>query len=346
MSVVGSMNTFIADLYDLDRLVEVAKSRYSVYAPVRRGRGYVFSKIEGMSDTDLGYNRTILPPTKIFHRPKEVLLRFQLADGPEFGEVVEVEPMMIFGVHACDLNAILRLDRFFTRRFEDPYYLARRKGSVVVALNCNGPRDEYCFCASLGTGPTVYGGYDILLTEVRDRMFLVEAGSEIGANLIDEARFRRASMSDMEAKKTVASTAKRGFRRYADFRSLSYPVIEVLAHTVWDEEADKCLSCGNCSLVCPTCYCYEIYDTLDMDLKSGFRVRRLDSCQLYGYAEVALGGNFRKSRKARLRHWMVCKFGGAAGGELSSCVGCGRCIFYCPARIDITSVASRLMEAV
>jgi len=346
LSVVRSMDAFIADLDDLGKLIEIGRCKYNVYAPIRKGGSYVFSKVEDIHNIDLRYNRTILPPTKLFHRPRETLLRFKLNDGFEFDEVLEVESMMIFGVHACDLNAILRLDRFFTRRFEDPYYLARRRNSVVVALNCNGPRDEYCFCASLGTGPTIDEGYDILLTEVEGGRFLVEVGSKIGFDLISEAGFMRASSNYIEAKRTMASTARRGFRRYADFRGLSYPVIEVLAHSVWDEEAGRCLSCGNCSLVCPTCYCYEISDVVDMDLKNGFRVRRLDSCQLYGYAEVALGGNFRRSRKARLRHWMVCKFGGAAGGELSSCVGCGRCIFYCPAKIDITSISSRLREAV
>lgn len=346
MNVVEGMNAFIANLDDLDRFIEVTKHKYSIYAPIRKGKDYIFSKIESIRDVNLSYSRTILPPTKLFHKPREVILKFQLTDGFEFDEVLDVEPIMIFGVHPCDLNAILRLDRFFSRKFEDPYYLARRRNSIVVALNCNGPRDEYCFCASLGTGPMVYEGYDILLTEVEDTVFLIETGSKMGANLVDEVGFRRAPINYVEAKKAIASTARRGFRRYTDFRDLSYPVIEVLAHTVWDEEANRCFSCGNCSLVCPTCYCYEISDILDIDLKNGFRIRRLDSCQLYGYAEVALGGNFRKSRKARLRHWMVCKFGGAAGGELSSCVGCGRCIFYCPAKIDITSVASRLREAV
>jgi ferredoxin len=123
-----------------------------------------------------------------------------------------------------------------------------------------------------------------------------------------------------------------------------------LTHEVWSLIGEKgglagcfaCLSCANCSLVCPTCYCYEVIDTPDVSLKSGVRMREVDSCQLLEYSLVALRQNFRPDRKDRTRNWMMCKFGGAGGQQETSCVGCGRCIKACPAHIDLTEVARSL----
>ena len=327
---------------DLERLVEEARKSYVVYGPVRKGTSYVFSRIESLSEVDLTYNRTILPPKKLFHPPYETLMRFKLGDGFEVEAKPSAEPIMLLGVHPCDLNAILRLDKFFARNYVDPYYTARREKSLIVALNCTGAKDEYCFCESLGTGPEAKEGYDLLLTELRGGEFLLEVGSPKGSGLVEGLDLSRAGPEHLEAKERVLARARGTFVRRVDFEGLVPPPLE---HPIWEEESRKCFSCGTCSLVCPTCYCYDMFDGVELDLRTGFRARRLDSCQLYEYSEVALGGNFRRERRARLRHWMTCKLGGAGGGQYSSCVGCGRCVAYCPARIDITRVASRLKEA-
>ncbi|OYT62798.1 MAG: hydrogenase [Thermofilum sp. ex4484_15] len=337
------MKAFVVSYGDLAKLIDEAKKSYTIYGPVRKGGSYVFSRVDGLGDMELNYNRTILPPKKFFHLPYEVLMKFKLRDGFEIEAEAKAEPIMVFGVHPCDLNAILRLDEFFSRKFEDPYYLSRREKSLIVVLNCRGAKDEYCFCASLNTGPIAEGGYDLALTELEAGLFLLEVGSPKGDELVEKLNFPKAEVEHLEAKERIKAYAKNTFHRRADFEGL---VPAPLDHPVWEEEAKKCFSCGTCSLVCPTCYCYDIYDEVGLSLKEGIRVRRLDSCQLYEYSEVALGGNFRRERKARLRHWMTCKFGGAGGGRYSSCVGCGRCISLCPAGIDITEVASKLKEVV
>lgn len=336
------MNGFLVNAEEIEELIDRGRRGYRVYGPVRKGSSYIFAEIEGLSRVDLSYNRTILPPKKLFHRPRELMMRFSLDGGFDVEETIEAQPIMLVGVHPCDLNGLKKLDNFFTRKFEDPYYLARRKESFIVGLNCVSAQDEYCFCSSLGTGPYTEEGYDLLLTPLEGDMFLLEVGSEKGKRFAESLRFRRADKKDFEEKRKKLSEAKKSFKRYANFEGLDTYVLEVIAHEVWDKEASRCLSCGSCSLVCPTCYCYEVYDVIELDFRRGKRFRRLDSCQLYTYAEVALGGNFRRERRARLRHWMTCKFGGAGGGVFSSCVGCGRCIVYCPVGIDITRVASRL----
>lgn len=315
--------------------------------PMTRKSDVTFGEISSADELKLDYRTTTMPPKKFFHQ-RETLLTYD-SDGkfmaPEMGAV---PPILLLGVHPCDLNAMLRQDRLFSKEYEDAYYMRRRKNSVVVALNCTEVGED-CFCASLETGPSAEEGFDLLMTDIGDS-YLIEVGSEAGQRMLTGLSLRDASKEHLKEKERRAKAALAKFTKIYNAEGTGDLASRSPDHAVWTLIGEKgglagcfaCLSCGNCSLVCPTCYCFEVADTPDLSLRGGVRAREVDSCQLLEYAEVALGGNFRADRRSRIRHWMTCKFGAAGGGLDSSCVGCGRCIHSCPAHIDITEVGKSL----
>ena len=343
------MKSFSIEKKDMNKLLKRFQEEYKVFGPIKPGFDSTFGEIKNINQLHFEYKSTVLPPKKFFHPPKETIFLFECNYGKfTTKEIWQNEKILLLGIHPCDVHAILKLDRFFSGEYKDIYYQNRRKNSVIVALNCIEP-GEHSFCKSMNTGPFLKVGYDILITDIGAK-YLLEIGSNKGKKLITGLELPVASNHDVAKKRNKCKISNRKIKKILDPSWLPTLAEENLDHEIWVDLGERggvagsfpCLSCGSCSLVCPTCYCYDIYDTLDLSLKHGTRIRELDSCQLLEYGEVALGGNFRKERKDRIRHWMFCKFGAAAGGKNSSCVGCGRCIRICPSKIDITKVAKEL----
>jgi len=343
------MKAYTIEKNYLEILLDQFLKKFKVYGPTKSGLDSTFDEIKSSTDLHLDYKSTVLPPKKFFHPPKQTLFKFTIQKKKHIiQESKNDEKFILFGVHPCDVHAILKLDKFFSGEFKDNYYQNRRKNSIIVALNCNQP-GEHSFCKSMNAGPFLKEGYDILLTDIGTK-YLLEIGSNKGKKLIEDLELSVASNRDVAEKEKKCKLSDKKIKKILDPFWLPTLAEENLDHEIWVDLGERggvagsfsCLSCGSCSLVCPTCYCYDIYDTLDLSLKHGSRIRELDSCQLLEYGEVALGGNFRKERKERIRHWMFCKFGAAAGDKNSSCVGCGRCIRVCPSKIDITKVAKEL----
>lgn len=329
---------FLLEQPDLRDLISALMKTGRVFGPVRKGKDHVFAELTDPAEVDLAYQTTILPPKKFLHRPSEVLFSFK--DG-KIGQEGEPSPQVLFGVHACDLHAIGILDTVFRKDYVDPYFASKRDSTTIVALNCSTV-GENCFCQSMNAGPWVRDSYDLCLTPMGDA-YLLEVGSQKGSEVAAMLRPEPAPRSVREAKSEVLEEAKRHFVKRLNTDGLRKVMEDNFRHPEWDRLMNDCLGCGSCTMVCPTCFCYNVIDQLDLDLRTGRRERVWDSCMLLEYAEVALGANFRKDRDARVKQRMYHKLAyyepqfGTMG-----CVGCGRCISSCVKKIDLTDVAARL----
>jgi len=316
---------------------------YTLFAPVKGEFRHFFRKIDEdqVEDVSLDFVRTTMPPLKsLLIPPRETLLRVK------DGRVEETLPdatsrTAILGVHPCDVNAMNLLERVYMDRPKDPYFEARRKSLLVIALNCK-TADEYCFCTSFGTGPSLEEGFDLLLTDLGDR-FLLEIGSRKGAELASDFYMPRALSTDILEKDDAIRRVKGMIRRHVNTAGLQRIMTGALYNPIWNELAGTCTGCGACNMVCPTCFCFNMMDEPEIDLGSVARTRTWDGCLLWEYAEVALGGNFRRDLAARIRQFVNHKMNYWLNqyGSLG-CVGCGRCVEQCPAGIDITRVVARL----
>ncbi len=260
-------------------------------------------------------------------------------------EPLEAAPRYAFvGVRSCDLAAIGVQDRVFIGdTYTDPDYKARREGAFIVAVNC-GEAGNTCFCVSMETGPKATSGFDLALTELLDgeHRFLVEVGSERGGELLAEVGGRAAEEADESAAAEVSESCAGQMGRELDTDGIKELLYRNMEHPRWAKVADRCLTCGNCTLVCPTCFCATVEDTSDLAGEEAKRVRAWDSCFTLDHSYIH-GGSVRNSPSSRYRQWMTHKLATWIDqfGQ-SGCVGCGRCITWCPVAIDITEEAAAI----
>lgn len=261
--------------------------------------------------------------------------------GMQFDGATQPAPRLaLLGVRACELAAIAVQDRVLTGgEFVDADYARRRSGLFIVSVQC-AQAGRTCFCSSMGTGPHADDGFDLALTELLDAQrheFFLEAGSAAGLALLATLPRREAGAADRQAALQASRDAAQQMGRRletAGIRDLLYRNAE---HPHWDEVAARCMACANCTLVCPTCFCTAVEDTTDPAGQTAGRVRRWDSCFGSRFSYIH-GGNIRQGTRARYRQWLTHKLAtwqdqfGSSG-----CVGCGRCITWCPVGIDITA---------
>jgi ferredoxin len=254
----------------------------------------------------------------------------------------EVPRYAFLGARPCDLRAIGVQDRVLGHgTYPDRGYRARRDAALIIAVNCTEP-GETCFCVSAGGGPRAGDGYDVVLTELPDGGFLAQAGTPTGAELLRRIPWNQTKPAQVRAaNEAVDAAADRMGRSLpeADLRELLAGAADA---SRWDEVADRCLSCANCTMVCPTCFCTSVEDTTDLSGDIAQRWLTWDSCFDLNFSYLH-GGPVRTSARSRYRQWLTHKLGTwhVQFGE-SGCVGCGRCIVWCPVGIDITEEARAL----
>jgi sulfhydrogenase subunit beta (sulfur reductase) len=302
------------------------------YRLVRRDDGAVFGFATGPHSWK-----------QFLHPPRVLEWRARRRDGGGFTVDVPVEdppPLAFFGARSCDLRAIAVQDRVLAGGdYPDAGYAGRRAGVLVVAVNCGTPGGT-CFCVSMGTGPRATAGFDLALTELLDadrHEFLVEVGTERGADLLARLARRAAEPGDLiAAERVVADAAASMGRSMPDAGDVPVLLRRNLQHARWDDVAERCLSCGNCTMVCPTCFCTTPEDVTDLTGNTSERWRRWESCFTLDFSYLH-GGSVRPDTRSQYRQWMTHKLSTwwDQFGE-SGCVGCGRCITWCPVGIDLT----------
>ncbi|HZQ94624.1 MAG TPA: 4Fe-4S dicluster domain-containing protein [Candidatus Sulfotelmatobacter sp.] len=256
-------------------------------------------------------------------------------------------PFALFGVRACDLAAIAKQDRVMMGdQYRNPPYASRRENAFIVAVQCTKSA-ETCFCASLQTGPRAAGGFDLCLTEMTDargHCFVVRTGSKRGVELLSELDTTAATDEQQRLEADLVEAAARSQKRAVQTEGLKKFLEDNFDHEGWQKLAARCLTCGNCTMVCPTCFCTTVEDSSNLAGTHAERWRRWDSCFTLSFSYIH-GGSIRSSTHARYRQWLTHKFSTWIDqfGSLG-CVGCGRCITWCPVGIDVTESIRTLRE--
>ena len=358
---------------DLQILIEALADRgYRVMGPTVRDGAIVYDDIGRLADLPVGWTDrqeagryrlerrddgalfgfTVGPQSwKQFLHPPVMPLWTARKNGDDItvkGDQSKPPKFAFIGVRACEISAIGVQDKVFCDGpYPDVSYKSRREDMFIVAVNC-GQAGGTCFCVSMGTGPKADAGFDLALTELLDgdrHEFLVEVGSEAGADILSQVPQREASPADIATADVVVARTASQMGRSLQTDGIKELLEGNLNHPRWDEVAERCLTCGNCTMVCPTCFCTTVEDHSDLTGASAERVRKWDSCFTMDFSYIH-GGSVRASAESRYRQWMTHKlatwidqFG------TSGCVGCGRCITWCPVGIDITEEAAAIRAA-
>ncbi|MGA2924527.1 MAG: 4Fe-4S dicluster domain-containing protein [Solirubrobacteraceae bacterium] len=356
----------VIDVNDLDGLFEVLTRRgYTIVGPTVRDQAIVYDEISSPAELPIGW--TDEQDGGYYRlRRREDQARFGFAVGPqsfkqyqlppdvtvmraridEDGALADVseparEPRRyaFLGARSCELHAIEILERVLLGgRYPDPADRARTDELLIIAVQC-GQAGGTCFCVSMNTGPVAQRGFDLALTEIIDadrHYFVVEVGSERGAQIVAEVAHADAAEVELDAAQAVHERTAAQMGRELDTTDIKQLLYRNQQHPRWDEVAGRCLTCGNCTMVCPTCFCTSVEDVTDLRGEHVERHQRWDSCFTVDYSYIH-GGSVRNSSRSRYRQWMTHKLATWFDQfDSSGCVGCGRCITWCPVGIDIT----------
>ena len=364
---------FIVELNDLQGLLTALQAGgFTVIGPTVKDGAITFDTVSSIEELPRGWSDvqeagsygirhseddTLFSYNVGPHSWKKFLFpaRLRLFSARKAGKAFEVDPVApgappkyaFLGVRSCELAAIAIQDRIFmSGPYADKHYTALRKSACIIAVNCVHVGGT-CFCASMGTGPRAKDGYDLVLTEIRtdDRhYFLVQMGSPLGKDLLQQVTHREADQKEREFVEKALKAARDQMGRSLDTHNLPRLLEDNFENPRWEDVAKRCLSCANCTMVCPTCFCSTVEDMTDLTGEHAERWRRWDSCFTTDFTKVA-GGNIRMSTRTRYRQWMTHKLDNwVEQFGTSGCVGCGRCITWCPVGIDITAEAAAIRE--
>jgi sulfhydrogenase subunit beta (sulfur reductase) len=357
---------------DFPRLFDALKARgYCLVGPTIRDGAIIYDQLEAVDDLPIGWTdqqdggtyrlkkrgdaalfgyavgphswkKFLFPPRQRIFSARRTETAFEIK-----AEVEDAPKYAFIGVRSCELHAIEIQDKVFMGQFTDPAYRQRREKAFIVAVNC-GQAGGTCFCVSMNTGPKAEAGFDLALTELvaaGRHVFLVEIATELGAELMVDVPTREAKSDDLEAAEQVVQQTAAHMGRTMDTKGIKELLYRNYENPRWDNVSNRCLTCANCTMVCPTCFCSTVEDTTDLTGDHAERWRRWDSCFTTDFSYL-VGGAVRKTARSRYRQWMTHKLAtwidqfGSSG-----CVGCGRCITWCPVAIDITEEVKAIRDS-
>lgn len=303
---------------------------------------YQFLPFSSYDEIDLDYDTTEYSAKTYFLPYKETLSSFNFKDKNWTQHINYcTKPRSIFGMHPCDINALVKLDKVFLKSlFPNPYYITRRQNTFVVGMDCK-KKCAHGFCSSVGSN-TVTHGFDLFLTDIGDRYF-VKIGSDRAFNALQKIKTHDITQKDKKRYVQTRNAFEDGFEKAVRVENLPNLLDIEFESDVWEKWGDKCLSCGSCAMVCPTCYCYGVTEQISMDFNKSDKIKQLYSCNLIDFAKVAGGHNFRPEPATRLKYRYYHQYRGfveSFGGPM--CVGCYRCGNVCLAGINPVEVISDL----
>lgn len=329
---------------NIETLLSKASLEFNVYFPTQDKSGdcrfvSLLSEKKALTRLRLDYDNLVVPPKSIFFPQLEEMFTFKKG---RLHEVIESSPKLIFGIRACDLKGLRFCDEFFRRNFQDKYYLSRIKNRLTVLVGCvRPPRKNKCFCTSSNTGPFLEDGYDLQFTDLEESFF-VETGSKQGEDFIKKYKkfFKNADKKDILASKKMKKSASCAIELNVDFfKAIECLNTQGLPLENYRRIAERCIYCGGCLYVCPTCTCFNVFDYRNR------RLRNWDTCVFEGYTREASGHNPRKDKAMRTarryEHKLIHDYNTVG---MSGCVGCGRCLDSCPVNIGISKFIQEITE--
>jgi sulfite reductase subunit B len=318
---------------DLDEFIDklISDKKYEIVGVKSKGKRFVFDLLDSSEELRLDYDVTILPPKKYFLPQHENLMNYSLKEKFDVKPEVEHKPRIIIGIHPYDIVALQQTDIYYLDEQKDNFYEKRRKNTIIIGVDIQNV-SEHSFAGSMNTH-YVESGFDLMLTHIGDK-YAVTIGSKKGEELLNKyAKTKDAEISDKEKINKIREKLISKYKKVVktdDVRSWSSLLVANYDNSIWEERSSKCLECSSCTMVCPTCFCYDIRDDVSLDLSDGRRVRTWDGCLLKDFTKVGSGEVFREDLKDRYRHRFFRK-----GNYLSerydfiACVGCGRCSIAC-----------------
>jgi len=313
-----------------------------LYTPQKAGESLKFKPLDKSDDVNFDFLNTTVPPKSVVFPQTETLYRFEQGS-TAINLPAEEEERVLLGVRPCDARAMAILDSVFSWDIDDPYYLKKREKTLIIGLSCLEPCAN-CFCTSVGGGPASTEGLDILLTDLGEAFllqFITEKGEKINLSL--QELLEDAAEEEIKTAEKLAEEAASKIRRGINTDGIADKLPLLWESPLWENVSEPCLGCGACTYLCPTCHCFDIQD--EMEGFEGRRCRMWDSCMFAEYTLHTSGHNPRPSRRERTRNRVNHKYSYYVKnfGEIA-CVGCGRCINFCPVNIDILDILSQVVK--
>lgn len=328
---------------DFSKFVDELIKKNKVFAPVNNNETIIYKEIKKPSEMNLDFVNSEIPPKALMFHQTETLFKFTPGTKGKIESVNVDEKKVIFGIRPCDAKSFDILDPVFSKDFEDPYFITRRKNTILVGLSCIKPGVN-CFCTSFDDSPASSKSVDILLTDIGDKYY-AEVISNEGKQVVKSSSklFKSATESDAKKKKEVEKKAIETISRQQKTDGIVEKLDKIFEHRYWKDVAAKCIGCGTCTYLCPTCHCFDIQD--ESTLTKGARIRVWDNCMNPEYTLHASGYNPRPARANRVRNRVYHKYNYYPKNfDVIACVGCGRCIDLCPVNIDIIDVVTTAGE--